>query len=76
MPPNDFLLHHERPSIHLTCMSSQTVTRTIESDFEPKLIYQKLTDAYLIPQWGACLRRQSRACARDHLPSHKRQRYV
>jgi hypothetical protein len=33
-------------------MSSQTVTRTIESDFEPKLIYLKLTDASLIPLWA------------------------
>jgi hypothetical protein len=33
-------------------MSSQTVTRTIESDFDPKLIYLKLTDASLIPQWA------------------------
>lgn len=33
-------------------MSSQTVTRTIECDFEPKLIYLKLTDASLIPQWA------------------------
>ena len=33
-------------------MSSQTVTRTIESDFEPKLIYLKLIDASLIPQWA------------------------
>jgi hypothetical protein len=33
-------------------MSIQTVTRTIESDFEPKLIYLKLTDASLIPLWA------------------------
>jgi hypothetical protein len=33
-------------------MSSQTVTRTLESDFEPKPIYLKLTDASLIPVWA------------------------
>lgn len=33
-------------------MSSQTVTRTIESDFEPNLIYLKLTDVSLLPQWA------------------------
>jgi hypothetical protein len=33
-------------------MSSQTVTRAIESDFEPKLIYSKLIDASLIPKWA------------------------
>jgi hypothetical protein len=33
-------------------MSNQTVTRTIESDFEPKLIYLKLTDVSLIPLWA------------------------
>jgi hypothetical protein len=32
--------------------SSQTVTRTIESDFEPNLIYLKLTDVSLLPQWA------------------------
>jgi hypothetical protein len=33
-------------------MSNQTVTRTIESEFEPKLIYLKLTDVSLIPLWA------------------------
>jgi hypothetical protein len=33
-------------------MSSQTVTRAIESDFESKLIYLKLTDVSLIPRWA------------------------
>lgn len=33
-------------------MSSQTITRAIESDFEPKLIYLKLTDISLIPLWA------------------------
>ena len=33
-------------------MFSQTVTRTIESEFEPKLIYLKLTDVSLIPLWA------------------------
>jgi hypothetical protein len=33
-------------------MSSQTVTRTIESDFEPSLIYLKLRDVSLLPQWA------------------------
>jgi hypothetical protein len=33
-------------------MSTQTVTRAIESDFEPKLIYLKLADVSLIPLWA------------------------
>jgi hypothetical protein len=33
-------------------MSTQTVTRTIESGFEPKLIYRKLADVSLIPLWA------------------------
>jgi hypothetical protein len=33
-------------------MSSQTVTRTIESEFDPKRIYLTLTDVSLIPQWA------------------------
>jgi hypothetical protein len=33
-------------------MSSQTVTRTIESNFEPSLIYLKLKDVSLLPQWA------------------------
>ena len=33
-------------------MSSQTVTRTIESEFDPKLIYLKLTNASSIPLWA------------------------
>src|SRR5580698_4348653 len=33
-------------------MSKQTVTRAVESDVEPKLIYAKLADASLIPQWA------------------------
>ncbi|HTH53880.1 MAG TPA: hypothetical protein VL495_08025 [Edaphobacter sp.] len=33
-------------------MSTQTVTRAIESDTPPSLIYSKLADASLIPQWA------------------------
>src|ERR1700735_2945295 len=33
-------------------MPSQTVTRTIESEFEPQLLYLKLTDASSIPLWA------------------------
>jgi hypothetical protein len=33
-------------------MSTQTVTRAIESDFEAKLIYLKLADVSLIPLWA------------------------
>jgi hypothetical protein len=33
-------------------MSGQTVTRAIESDFDPKRVYLTLTDAYLIPRWA------------------------
>lgn len=33
-------------------MSNRTVTRVIESDTTPSLIYSKLTDASLIPQWA------------------------
>jgi hypothetical protein len=33
-------------------MSTQTVTRAIESEFEPNLIYLKLTDVSLLPQWA------------------------
>jgi hypothetical protein len=33
-------------------MSKQTVTRTLESDVEPMLIYRKLTDASAITAWA------------------------
>jgi len=33
-------------------MSRQTVTRATESDLEPERIYQKLTNAFLIPRWA------------------------
>jgi hypothetical protein len=33
-------------------MSQGTVTRVIESDIEPKLIYAKLADAFLISKWA------------------------
>lgn len=33
-------------------MASETVTRTIECDGEPEIIYRKLTDVSLIPQWA------------------------
>jgi hypothetical protein len=33
-------------------MSSQTVTRAIECNAAPQLIYAKLADAFLIPQWA------------------------
>jgi hypothetical protein len=33
-------------------MAMQTVTRAIESDAEPQLIYAKLANAFLIPQWA------------------------
>jgi hypothetical protein len=32
-------------------MTNQTVTRAVESDTTPSLIYSKLVDASLIPQW-------------------------
>jgi hypothetical protein len=34
------------------CMSNQTVTHAIETDIAPKIIYAKLADASLIPQWA------------------------
>jgi hypothetical protein len=33
-------------------MSNETVTRAVESDTAPSLIYSKLVDASLIPQWA------------------------
>ena len=33
-------------------MADQTVTRTIESDLDPTLIYRKLTNASLLPRWA------------------------
>ena len=33
-------------------MSRQTVTRATESDLETERIYQKLTNAFLIPRWA------------------------
>jgi len=33
-------------------MSNQTVTRAIETDVQPELIYRKLIDVSLIPRWA------------------------
>jgi hypothetical protein len=33
-------------------MANQTVTRAIESDAAPSLLYAKLADAFLIPRWA------------------------
>jgi hypothetical protein len=33
-------------------MAEQTVTRAIESNVEPRLLYVKLANALLIPQWA------------------------
>ena len=45
-------MHHVLLFPRLICMSRQTVTRAIESDFGPERIYQKLTNAFLIPRWA------------------------
>jgi hypothetical protein len=39
-------------SPHPICMAEQTVTRAIESSVEPRLLYVKLANALLIPQWA------------------------
>jgi hypothetical protein len=45
-------MHHVFLFPRLICMSMQTVTGATESDLEPERIYQKLTNAFLIPRWA------------------------
>lgn len=46
------MVHLDSPPARPTDMASETVTRMIESDGEPEIIYGKLTDVSLIPQWA------------------------
>jgi uncharacterized protein YndB with AHSA1/START domain len=33
-------------------MTPQTVTRAIESDVDPQILYRALTNAFLLPRWA------------------------
>lgn len=50
--PPRFFLHHTEPFPHPTRVTTQTVTRTIESDVDPGILYRVLINASLLPRWA------------------------